>query len=182
MLGLHSVNVFFAGNPIPDSPYGVRVSPASIPTKVWANGRGLQPSGIRVNETVDFKVYTEGAGEGRVGVKIIGPGGIDLDYMSRAIDNSTTEFTYTPKREGRHIIMITFANVEIPRSPFEVMIGKHKTSKIKAYGPGLKGGIVNRPAKFTVDTCGETGALGFSIQGPSQAKINCKVWHEHKFG
>ena len=87
MLGLHSVNVFFAGNPIPDSPYGVRVSPASIPTKVWANGRGLQPSGIRVNETVDFKVYTEGAGEGRVGVKIIGPGGIDLDYMSRAIDN-----------------------------------------------------------------------------------------------
>ena len=175
MLGLHSVNVFFAGNPIPESPYGVRVSPASIPTKVWANGRGLQPSGIRVNETVDFKVYTEGAGEGRVGVKIIGPGGIDLDYMSRAIDDTTTEFTYTPKREGRHIIMITFANVEIPRSPFEVMIGKHKTSKIKAYGPGLKGGIVNRPAKFTVDTCGETGALGFSIQGPSQAKINCKV-------
>ena len=71
--------------------------------------------------------------------------------------------------------MITFANVEIPRSPFEVNIGKHKTSKIKAYGPGLKGGIVNKPAKFTVDTCGETGALGFSIQGPSQAKINCKV-------
>ena len=120
-------------------------------------------------------MYTEGAGEGRVGVKIIGPGGIDLDYISRAFDETTTEFTYTPKREGRHIIMITFANVEIPRSPFEVMIGKHKTSKIKAYGPGLKGGIVNRPAKFTVDTCGETGALGFSIQGPSQAKINCKV-------
>ena len=94
------------------------------------------------------------------------------------IDPTTTEFTYTPKRDGRHIIMITFANVEIPRSPFEVTIGKHKTSKIKAYGPGLKGGIVNKPAKFTVDTCGETGALGFSIQGPSQAKINCKVSNE----
>ena len=25
-----------------------------------------------------------------------------------------------------------------------------------------------------MDTCGETGSLGFSIQGPSQAKINCK--------
>ena len=24
------------------------------------------------------------------------------------------------------------------------------------------------PALFTVDTCGETGALGFSIEGPSQ--------------
>ena len=30
------------------------------------------------------------------------------------------------------------------------------------------------PALFSVDTCGETGALGFSIEGPSQAKINCK--------
>ena len=29
------------------------------------------------------------------------------------------------------------------------------------------------PALFSVDTCGETGALGFSIEGPSQAKINC---------
>ena len=42
-------------------------------------------------------MYTEGAGEGKVGVKIIGPGGIDLDYISRAIDPTTTEFTYTPK-------------------------------------------------------------------------------------
>ena len=30
------------------------------------------------------------------------------------------------------------------------------------------------PALFTVDTCGETGSLGFSIEGPSQAKINCE--------
>ena len=29
-------------------------------------------------------------------------------------------------------------------------------------GPCL-GGIVDMPALFTVDTCGETGALGFSI-------------------
>ena len=42
-------------------------------------------------------MYTEGAGEGKVGVKIIGPGGIDLDYISRAIDPTTQEFTYTPK-------------------------------------------------------------------------------------
>ena len=41
MVGLHSVNVFFAGNPIPHSPFGVRVSPASIPSKVWASGKKL---------------------------------------------------------------------------------------------------------------------------------------------
>ena len=32
MIGLHSVNVFFAGNPIPGNPFGVRVSPARL---VW---------------------------------------------------------------------------------------------------------------------------------------------------
>lgn len=174
LLGLHSVNVFYAGNPIPDSPFGVKVAPVSQPSKVWASGRGLQPNGIRINETVDFKVYTEGAGEGVVGVKIIGPGGKDVHATSRKVDDFVTEFTYTPQKEGRHIVMITFANQEIPRSPFEVNIGPHKTSKIKVYGPGLKGGIVHKPAVFTVDTCGETGSLGFSIQGPSQAKISCK--------
>ena len=29
-----------------------------------------------------------------------------------------------------------------------------------AYGPGLEGGVVNQPANFTVETNGETGALG----------------------
>ena len=144
MLGLHSVNVFFAGNPIPKSPFGVKVSPASLPRKVWANGRGLQPNGIRVNETVSFKVYTEGAGEGEVAVKIIGPGGVDLSInQSRKIGDGVTEYTYTPRKQGRHIVMITFANQEIPRSPFEVNVGPVKNSNIKAYGPGLKSGIVH---------------------------------------
>jgi filamin len=43
--------------------------------------------------------------------------------------------------------MITFANQEIPRSPFEVNVGPVKNSNIKAYGPGLKSGIVNKPAR-----------------------------------
>jgi hypothetical protein len=92
----------------------------------------------------------------------------------RNVDPHTIEFKYTPERDGRYIVMITWGGKEIPKSPFEVKVGPHKTSKIKAYGPGLKGGVVDMPALFTVDTCGETGALGFSIEGPSQAKINCK--------
>lgn len=30
LLGLHSVNVFFAGKPIPNSPFGVKVAPRKI--------------------------------------------------------------------------------------------------------------------------------------------------------
>ena len=46
------------------------------------------------------------------------------------------------------------------KSPFKVEVGPFITSKIRAYGPGLKGGVVNKPALFTVETNGETGALG----------------------
>jgi len=173
-LGVHSVNVFFAGNPIPDSPFGVKVGPASNPTKVYASGRGLQPHGLRAHETVDFKVFTEGAGEGTANVKIIGPGGAITPTTRRNIDPNTIEYKYTPEKDGRYRVMITWGGKEIPRSPFEVNIAPHKSTKIKAFGPGLKGGVVDMPALFTVDTCGETGALGFSIEGPSQAKINCK--------
>lgn len=43
--------------------------------KVRASGRGLQPKGIRVGDIADFKITTEGAGEGVPQVTIIGPGG-----------------------------------------------------------------------------------------------------------
>ena len=69
--------------------------------------------------------------------------------------------------------MITYGGKEIYKSPFEVNVGTYKESAIRAFGPGLYGGVVDHSAKFTVDTNGETGGLGFSIEGPSKAKINC---------
>lgn len=53
-------------------------------------------------------------------------------------------------------------------------VSKAIDSKIIAYGPGLKGGLVNSKAVFTVDTRGDDSTLAFSIEGPSQAKIECK--------
>lgn len=173
VLGLHSVNIFFAGQPIPNSPFGVRVSPVSDPRKVRASGRGLQPNGVRVKDEADFKIYTEGAGEGYPEVQIIGPGGVRENCRMSKVEGHTYHCSYQPLKEGRYRIMITFAGQEIHKSPFEVNVGPYKETLIKAYGPGLVGGVINYPALFTVETNGESGALGFSIQGPSQAKIEC---------
>lgn len=173
VIGLHSVNIFFAGQPIPNSPYGVRVAPVSDAKKVRASGRGLQPGGVRVGDVADFKIYTEGAGEGNPDVRVIGPGGVNEPVKIRKVDGTSYEAVYHPRKEGRHVVMVTFAGQEIPRSPFDVNVGPYKQSMIRAYGPGLTGGVVGYPALFTVETNGETGALGFSIEGPSQAKIDC---------
>ncbi|XP_034239661.1 filamin-A isoform X3 [Thrips palmi] len=178
-VGLHSVNVFFAGQPIPNSPFGVRISPVSDARKVRCAGRGIQPNGVRVRDAADFKIFTEGAGEGTPEVRVIGPGGVNEPVRLSRADGQpgspagTYQAVYTPRKEGRHVVMVTYAGQEVPRSPFEVNVGPHRDTKIKAYGPGLKGGVVGYPALFTVDTNGETGALGFSIEGPSEAKIDC---------
>lgn len=56
--------------------------------------------------------------------------------------------------------MVTFAGQEVPRSPFEVNVGPYKETAIRVYGSGLTSGVVGYPAVFTVETNGETGALG----------------------
>ncbi|XP_046641662.1 filamin-A-like isoform X3 [Daphnia pulicaria] len=171
--GVHSINVFFAGQPIPKSPYGVRISPVSDARKVRASGRGIQPNGVRVRDVADFRVHTEGAGEGQLDIRVIGPGGSNEAVKLRKIDEHTTEAVYHPTKEGRHVVMVSYGGQEIPKSPFEVNVGPYKETEIVVYGPGLYGGVVDHPALFTVETNGNNGALGFSIEGPSQAKIEC---------
>ncbi|XP_018353105.1 PREDICTED: filamin-A isoform X4 [Trachymyrmex septentrionalis] len=171
--GLHSVNIFFAGKPIPRSPIGVNIAPVSDAKKCRAYGRGLLPTGVRVQDIADFVVLTKDAGEGVPDIRVIGPGGVSQPVQMSKTDATTYKCHYTPVKEGRHVVMITYGGKEIPKSPFEVNVGPYKESNIKAFGPGLHTGVVGHPAKFTVNTNGETGALGFSIEGPSKAKIEC---------
>lgn len=173
LTGLHSINVFYAGNPIPNSPFPVKVSPISDARKVRASGRGLQPTGVRIGDDADFKIHTDGAGEGTPEVRIIGPGGITQNVTMKKTDGTTYDAHYFPLKEGRYVVMVTYSGQEIPKCPFEVMVGPKKESSIVAYGPGLTSGVVGYPAAFVVETNGETGALGFTVAGPSQAEIEC---------
>ncbi|XP_043279891.1 filamin-A isoform X2 [Venturia canescens] len=176
--GLHSVNIFFAGKLIPGSPVGVTVAPVSDAKKCRAYGRGLLSSGVRVKDIADFTIVTKDAGEGIPEARVIGPGGSSLPVQMKKKDSTTYECHYVPVKDGRHVVMISYGNKEIPKSPFEVNVGPYKESSIRVFGPGLYGGVVGHPARFTVDTNGETGALGFSIEGPSKAKINCDDNHD----
>lgn len=152
---------------------GVNVAPLSDAKKCRAYGRGLLANGVRVKDVADFVIITKDAGEGIPEARCIGPGGVNLPVTINKIDANNYKCHYLPVKEGRHVVMITYGGKEIPKSPFEVNVGPYKESAIRVFGPGLNGGMVNHPARFTVDTNGETGALGFSIEGPSKAKIDC---------
>ena len=172
LTGLHSVNIFYAGKPINNSPFGVRVAPVSDARKVRVGGRGVQPHGVRIGDDGDFKVYTEGAGQGVPEVQVIGPGGVNQKLTMQKTDGTTYDCHYFPTKEGRYVVTVSFGGKEINKSPFEVNVGPKKDSSIVAYGPGLSSGVVGYPAVFVVETNGETGALGFSVAGPSQVRYS----------
>ncbi|XP_039656395.1 filamin-A [Perca fluviatilis] len=173
--GQHTIYVTFAGGQISKSPFTVTVGEACNPSLCRAKGRGLQPKGLRVKETADFQVYTKGAGTGELKVTIKGPKGLEEPCKRKDLGDGAYGFEYYPTTPGTYSITITWGGQHIPRSPIEVKIGAEAgPQKVRAWGPGLESGIVGKSADFVVEAVGDNvGTLGFSVEGPSQAKIEC---------
>ena len=68
--------------------------------------------------------------------------------------------------------------MHIQGSPFQFTVGPrhdYGSHKVRAGGPGLKGGIVNEPCEFNVWTReAGAGSLSMSVEGPSKAEIDFK--------
>uniref|UniRef100_A0A8C4QEV7 Filamin C n=1 Tax=Eptatretus burgeri TaxID=7764 RepID=A0A8C4QEV7_EPTBU len=173
--GQHTIHISFGGTAIPNSPYRVHVSHASQAGMCRAWGRGLQAKGLRVHETASFRVHTKGAGTGELVVVLRIPGGAEETLKKQDAGDGVFEFEYRPNIPGKYTVSITWAGQHIPRSPFEVEVSSSPgQQKVRAWGPGLKTGVVGKSADFIVEAIGtEVGTLGFSIEGPSQARIEC---------
>ena len=54
---------------------------------------------------------------------------------------------------GMHLIEILYDDVAVPKSPFRVSVVEGcDPTRVRAYGPGLEGGLVNKSNCFTVET------------------------------
>ncbi|XP_019753210.1 filamin-C-like isoform X3 [Hippocampus comes] len=149
--------------------------PTCNPNACRAFGRGLQPKGLRVKEVAEFKVDARSSGTGELRVAVKGPNGLENPVKVVEVDSSRYECNYYPIVTGSYIINITWGGHSIPRSPFQVYVSEEAgPQKVRAWGPGLETGMVGKSADFVVEAIGtEVGTLGFSIEGPSQAKIEC---------
>uniref|UniRef100_A0A3P9CHZ6 Filamin B n=1 Tax=Maylandia zebra TaxID=106582 RepID=A0A3P9CHZ6_9CICH len=174
--GPHTITITFGGVGIPKSPFSVDVGPACMPGACRATGRGLQPSGLRVKQVGDIKVDTRNAGSGELKVTVKGPKGVEEPVKQLSSQDGVFSYEYHPTSPGKYIVSITWGGQHIPKSPFEVTVGQEAgPQQIRAWGPGLEGGIVGKPATFVVESIGtDVGVLGFAIEGPSQAKIECE--------
>ncbi len=177
VVGSYTIEIRFAGQHIPKSPYTVKISYPFNAQKAFAYGRGIQNKGLRVREECVFYINTKEAGEAALKVQIIGPGGIDEPCQIKDNGDGIYTCSYRPFKPGRYIINAMYGKKEINKAPFTVNIAPEATGPValvRAFGPGLEGGVVGKSCDFTVETNGSVGALGFSIEGPSEAKINCK--------
>uniref|UniRef100_A0A8B9EBI7 Filamin C n=1 Tax=Anser cygnoides TaxID=8845 RepID=A0A8B9EBI7_ANSCY len=204
--GLHKVTVLFAGQNIDKSPFGVNVGMAlGDASKVTARGPGLEPVGNVANKATYFDIYTAGAGAGDVGVVIVDPQGRrdTVEVMLEDKGDSTFRCTYRPALQGTHLVHVTYAGAQIPRSPFTVNVaegesGPRRPQRVPGvssypwcpchihrdsggspwWGHGDRfGGPVWVPPPHPHDApCPPPPVSlppGFSIEGPSQAKIEC---------
>uniref|UniRef100_A0A669BE27 Filamin B n=1 Tax=Oreochromis niloticus TaxID=8128 RepID=A0A669BE27_ORENI len=174
--GPHTITVTFGGVGIPKSPFSVDVGPACMPGACRATGRGLRPSGLRVKQVGDIKVDTRSAGSGELKVTVKGPKGVEEPVKQLSSQDGVFSYEYHPSSPGKYTVSITWGGQHIPKSPFEVTVSQEAgPQQIRAWGPGLEGGIVGKPATFVVESIGtDVGVLGFAIEGPSQAKIECE--------
>ncbi|CAH8606745.1 unnamed protein product [Schistosoma rodhaini] len=179
-VGVHKVFVQFAEKQIPNSPFQVEIAPRESgkevhPELAYATGRGIQARGIRVQDRVKFSVHTERAGDqAPLSVTMTRADGQNEPVEIHQIDKFLWDCFYSPQRPGKYILNVRYGNGHIQHSPFTIVVGPHKKSSIRAFGPGLEGGVVNYPNLFTIVCNGDGAGLGFLIEGPSEAKVLCQ--------
>uniref|UniRef100_A0A7M5XC80 Uncharacterized protein n=1 Tax=Clytia hemisphaerica TaxID=252671 RepID=A0A7M5XC80_9CNID len=124
--GLHTVEVEWDGQPIPGSPFLVRIMQAPDMKKVRAHGPGLL-SGIINQFNGNFQVDSKGAGPGTMKVRIHGPKGAFKVEMYR--DNPkdrSINVRYNPSEPGLYTANIYWSDEHIVGSPFEIFVAKNE--------------------------------------------------------
>uniref|UniRef100_A0A8B9NLJ1 Filamin A n=1 Tax=Accipiter nisus TaxID=211598 RepID=A0A8B9NLJ1_9AVES len=164
--GMHTVEVSYAGSPVPHSPFRVPVTEGCDPARVRVHGPGIQ-SGT-TNQPNKFTVETRGAGTGGLGLAVEGPSEAKMSCTDNKDGSCSVE--YIPYEPGTYSLNVTYGGHQVPGSPFKVPVTDVvDSSKVKCAGPGLTPGVVraNVPQTFTVDTSkAGVAPLDVKVQGP----------------
>jgi len=150
---------------------GYEKAETGVPTEftieaINAHGRRLAAGGT------PFRVTMEGP-NGPVGVTV----------------NDNADGTYTAKYQaadaGKHTIEVTLFEKQISNSPKTINATRSgpELGQVKAYGPGLEGGVVGEPATFTIEAFNKAGnrvtdggdPFKVTVQGPHNAEVKVEL-------
>ena len=183
-VGTYKVNVVFADQAIPNSPFEVNVSD---PSKIKVTGPGIDSNGEKLDEIpiistsnhepVQWSVDCTEAGPGVLEAVLYGADGQAKPVSVTEDDEDVYVVQHQPDKTGRHRLVLKYAGNELRESPIDISLAD--SSKVKVTGPGLEGGKLGDEIVIDVDTseAGE-GGLALSLAGPVQAKMDCDDHHD----
>jgi hypothetical protein len=105
-----------------------------------------------------------------------GPGSKMKPSFEAFIEATKDGFTprFTLSEPGPYLIKVDVSDQPVKEFRIDA-IEPINPNKVKAYGPGLSHGTVNKQADFIIDTRGAgNGALNLTVEGPCEASIECK--------
>lgn len=128
-----------------------------------------------MNSLQQFRIIAQHAGKADLAVSITSPSGSKIKaHVIPTHEGYLVNFT--PTQLGEHLLGVSFDGMPLSFSPFKITcLNGSYPYKVKAHGPGLHRGFVNRNAEFTIDTrgAGQSG-LCVTLEGPCEAPINCR--------
>lgn len=86
-------------------------------------GPGIAPT-VKTGEEVGFVVDAKTAGKGKVTCTILTPDGTEAEADVIENEDGTYDIFYTAAKPGTYVIYVRFGGVDIPNSPFTVMVSK----------------------------------------------------------
>lgn len=117
-LGEYFLSICFGGESISSSPYSFTCVHGSDSSKVRATGVGLE-KGI-AGKPAEFTIDTRRAGQGGLGVTVEGP--CEAAINCRDNGDGTCSVAYLPTVPGDYTVNITFNDLHVPGSPFQVAV------------------------------------------------------------
>ncbi|KAK2091647.1 hypothetical protein P7K49_030931 [Saguinus oedipus] len=121
--GRYMIGVTYGGDNIPLSPYRIRATQTGDASKCLATGPGIA-STVKTGEEVGFVVDAKTAGKGKVTCTVLTPDGTEAEADVIENEDGTYDIFYTAAKPGTYVIYVRFGGVDIPNSPFTVMVRK----------------------------------------------------------
>ena len=176
-VGNHEVSVLYNGKHILGSPFNVVFEMRGDASKVRMVESSVENE-QGTGDTVTFCISTEEAGNGKLTASV------ENSLTKEAVPVSLTQLEenrfnveFHPGDGSEYLLTVKYDDDHITGSPFKLVFGPPPTdaNQVTAQGDGLVSCIVNKWAKFTVNTehAGD-GQLAVSVVGEGE-EVNCNV-------
>ncbi|KAL1437060.1 hypothetical protein MTO96_049063 [Rhipicephalus appendiculatus] len=138
----HTLSVKFNGEPVPGSPFFVKVSDSN---QSMVSGASLRTSSIA--RPAKFTIDSKGSESTDCKVTVVGPSGKKVPVTVTRTSTTTFEAEFHPTEVGPNQVNVVLDGTPVPGSPYTCNV--YDVSKVRV--TGLNPGVVNKPVTFQVD-------------------------------